>query len=44
MTQPQQSPDVQRQRDFDAMYERTPPWDIARPQNAFLELAMGRLG
>ena len=41
MTQPQQSPNVQLQgqRDFDAMYAGTPPWDIGRPQQAFLELA-----
>jgi cyclopropane fatty-acyl-phospholipid synthase-like methyltransferase len=26
-------------RDFDAMYAGTPPWDIGRPQPAFLELA-----
>jgi cyclopropane fatty-acyl-phospholipid synthase-like methyltransferase len=28
-----------RRPDFDAMYEATPPWDIGRPQPAFLELA-----
>src|SRR5882672_60513 len=25
--------------DFDAMYEGTPPWDIGRPQSAFVRLA-----
>ncbi|HMC43463.1 MAG TPA: class I SAM-dependent methyltransferase [Acidimicrobiales bacterium] len=31
--------------DFDAMYTGTPPWDIGRPQPAFLRLAQaGRLG
>lgn len=28
-----------RPEDFDALYEGTPPWDIGRPQPAFLELA-----
>lgn len=28
-----------RQDGFDAMYAGTPPWDIGRPQPAFLELA-----
>jgi SAM-dependent methyltransferase len=28
-----------RGEDFDAMYAGTPPWDIGRPQPAFLELA-----
>jgi len=28
-----------RPRDFDASYADTPPWDIGRPQPAFLELA-----
>jgi 2-polyprenyl-3-methyl-5-hydroxy-6-metoxy-1,4-benzoquinol methylase len=26
-------------RDFDALYVGTPPWDIGRPQTAFLEVA-----
>jgi SAM-dependent methyltransferase len=30
-----------RQEDFDASYVGTPPWDIGRPQPAFLELAEG---
>jgi cyclopropane fatty-acyl-phospholipid synthase-like methyltransferase len=28
-----------RPEDFDALYAGTPPWDIGRPQPAFLELA-----
>jgi cyclopropane fatty-acyl-phospholipid synthase-like methyltransferase len=28
-----------RSNEFDAMYAGTPPWDIGRPQPAFLELA-----
>jgi len=28
-----------RSEDFDALYTGTPPWDIGRPQPAFLELA-----
>ena len=28
-----------RPEDFDALYTGTPPWDIGRPQPAFLELA-----
>src|ERR1700736_2806275 len=28
-----------RAEDFDALYTGTPPWDIGRPQPAFLELA-----
>src|SRR5437870_13811454 len=28
-----------RAEEFDAMYASTPPWDIGRPQPAFLELA-----
>jgi SAM-dependent methyltransferase len=28
-----------RPEDFDALYEGRPPWDIGRPQPAFLELA-----
>jgi cyclopropane fatty-acyl-phospholipid synthase-like methyltransferase len=28
-----------RPEDFDAMYTATPPWDIGRPQPAFLKLA-----
>lgn len=28
-----------RPEDFDAFYARTPPWDIGRPQAAFLHLA-----
>jgi cyclopropane fatty-acyl-phospholipid synthase-like methyltransferase len=28
-----------RPEDFDVMYTATPPWDIGRPQPAFLELA-----
>jgi SAM-dependent methyltransferase/DNA-binding MarR family transcriptional regulator len=28
-----------RAADFDAMYANTPPWDIGRPQPAFLDLA-----
>ena len=28
-----------RPDDFDALYAGTPPWDIGRPQSAFLELA-----
>jgi len=28
-----------RAEDFDALYAGTPPWDIGRPQPAFLELA-----
>jgi SAM-dependent methyltransferase len=28
-----------RREEFDAMYAGTPPWDIGRPQPAFLELA-----
>src|SRR5207237_4390343 len=31
---PSRSPD-----DFETMYASTPPWDIGRPQPAFLELA-----
>jgi len=30
-----------RHEDFDASYAGTPPWDIGRPQPAFLELAEG---
>jgi cyclopropane fatty-acyl-phospholipid synthase-like methyltransferase len=30
-----------RHGDFDASYADTPPWDIGRPQPAFLELAEG---
>jgi len=30
-----------RHEDFDASYAGTPPWDIGRPQAAFLELAQG---
>jgi cyclopropane fatty-acyl-phospholipid synthase-like methyltransferase len=36
MPEPGRSP---RQDEFDAMYTGTPPWDIGRPQPAFLELA-----
>src|SRR5438552_7448955 len=32
-------PGLPRIGDFDAMYSSTPPWDIGRPQPAFLELA-----
>jgi SAM-dependent methyltransferase len=32
-------PHPPRLEDFDAMYAGTPPWDIGRPQPAFLELA-----
>jgi deazaflavin-dependent oxidoreductase (nitroreductase family) len=32
-------PRLSRPEDFDAMYAGTPPWDIGRPQPAFLELA-----
>src|SRR6266568_3561076 len=28
-----------RPEDFDALYTGTPPWDIGRPQPAFLDLA-----
>ena len=28
-----------RPEDFDAIYAGTPPWDIGRPQPAFLALA-----
>ncbi len=28
-----------RTEDFDALYAGTPPWDIGRPQPAFLALA-----
>jgi SAM-dependent methyltransferase len=37
-----QHPDSARSRrpeDFELMYEGTPPWDIGRPQPAFVELA-----
>jgi len=33
------SPIRPRHEDFDASYAGTPPWDIGRPQPAFLELA-----
>jgi SAM-dependent methyltransferase len=33
------APHAPRLQDFDAMYSATPPWDIGRPQPAFLELA-----
>src|SRR3982751_5325793 len=39
---PDAVPDLQRppqREDFDAFYAGTPPWDIGRPQPAFLELA-----
>src|SRR5208283_3221433 len=40
---PSGSPDragqVPPTHDFDALYSGTPPWDIGRPQPAFLELA-----
>src|SRR6266516_2172077 len=32
-------PRPRRGEDFDPMYSGTPPWDIGRPQPAFLELA-----
>jgi deazaflavin-dependent oxidoreductase (nitroreductase family) len=32
-------PRLSRPEDFDAMYAGTPPWDIGRPQPAFIELA-----
>lgn len=32
-------PGPPRNHEFDAMYAGTPPWDIGRPQPAFLELA-----
>jgi SAM-dependent methyltransferase/DNA-binding MarR family transcriptional regulator len=32
-------PRASRAEEFDAMYAGTPPWDIGRPQPAFLELA-----
>jgi cyclopropane fatty-acyl-phospholipid synthase-like methyltransferase len=32
-----------RPEDFDAFYAGTPPWDIGRPQPAFLELAQAGL-
>src|SRR5438105_5502156 len=38
----EQAPGGQARRspeDFDAMYAGAPPWDIGRPQPAFLELA-----
>jgi len=35
------SPIRRRHEDFDASYAGTPPWDIGRPQPAFLELAEG---
>jgi SAM-dependent methyltransferase len=31
--------ELRRPSEFDAMYAGTPPWDIGRPQPAFLELA-----
>jgi hypothetical protein len=31
--------DPRRPEDFDALYAGTPPWDIGRPQPAFLALA-----
>jgi cyclopropane fatty-acyl-phospholipid synthase-like methyltransferase len=42
MEHPDGSPGPPRSRwpvDFDAFYTGTPPWDIGRPQPAFLELA-----
>jgi SAM-dependent methyltransferase len=36
------APHPPRLQDFDAMYSATPPWDIGRPQPAFLELANQR--
>jgi SAM-dependent methyltransferase len=35
----QETPHPPRAEDFDAMYAGTPPWDIGRPQPAFLQLA-----
>ena len=34
-------PNRRSHEDFDASYAGTPPWDIGRPQPAFLELAEG---
>ncbi|HEX2179758.1 MAG TPA: class I SAM-dependent methyltransferase [Actinomycetota bacterium] len=35
---------MRKAEQFDAMYETTPPWDIGRPQAAFLDLLMaGRI-
>ena len=39
MDQPPEEASSRRLRDFDASYDGTPPWDIGRPQPAFLELA-----
>jgi SAM-dependent methyltransferase len=36
---PEEAARARRPDDFDAMYDGTPPWDIGRPQPAFLELA-----
>jgi SAM-dependent methyltransferase len=39
MTHSQHPPNLPSSRDFDAMYLGSPPWDIGRPQTAFLEVA-----
>jgi cyclopropane fatty-acyl-phospholipid synthase-like methyltransferase len=39
MTDPTSGSNRRAPEEFDAMYTGTPPWDIGRPQRAFVELA-----